>query len=255
MIPHLLLEEINAGEKNAKDYYGKYGKEELEKALADLRKSDEEIFAAYPVKDMEKQFEEKISDVAKPKNNVFSFKSYRMWTMSAAAVLAVFVCVPLMYNVLKSGNSSDIRVKGNGTFENSLRLYKQEGNKIIKLSDGDTAKENDVIQITYVPGSKNYGVTFSIDGNGNITRHFPDENWSAGKLEKTGDEVPPSFSYALDNAPEYECFVFVASEKPFTLNKVKDIADGKKSIKKVEQLKKGRFFPRNTSAEYFVLEK
>ena len=30
MIPHLLLEEINAGEKNAKDYYGKYGKEELD---------------------------------------------------------------------------------------------------------------------------------------------------------------------------------------------------------------------------------
>ena len=148
MIPQLLLEEINAGEKNAKDYYGKYGKEELEKALTDLRKSDEEIFAAYPVKNMEKQFEEKMLNSAKPKKNFFSFKSYRMWTMSAAAVLAVFFCVPLMYNVLKSGSSSEIRVKGNGTFENSLRLYKQEGNKIIKLSDGDKAKENDVIQIT-----------------------------------------------------------------------------------------------------------
>ena len=43
MIPQLLLEEINLGEKNASDYYDKYGKEELEKALEDLRKSDEEI--------------------------------------------------------------------------------------------------------------------------------------------------------------------------------------------------------------------
>ena len=29
MIPQLLLEEINLGEKDAKDYYEKYGKEEL----------------------------------------------------------------------------------------------------------------------------------------------------------------------------------------------------------------------------------
>ena len=49
MIPQLLLEEINLGEKNASDYYDKYGKEELEKALEDLRKSDEEIFRSYPL--------------------------------------------------------------------------------------------------------------------------------------------------------------------------------------------------------------
>ena len=43
MIPQLLLEEILCGEKNEKDFYTKYGKEELQAALAELRKSNEEI--------------------------------------------------------------------------------------------------------------------------------------------------------------------------------------------------------------------
>ena len=53
MIPQLLLEEILLGEKAENDYYDKYGKEELRSALADLRKSDEEILAAYPQDAME----------------------------------------------------------------------------------------------------------------------------------------------------------------------------------------------------------
>ena len=48
MIPQLLLEEILLGEKDAKNYYSKYGKEELESALEGLRKSNQEILSAYP---------------------------------------------------------------------------------------------------------------------------------------------------------------------------------------------------------------
>ena len=55
MIPQLLLEEILNGEKNEKDFYAKYGKEELQAALAELRKSNEEILSAYPAEAMKSQ--------------------------------------------------------------------------------------------------------------------------------------------------------------------------------------------------------
>ena len=47
MIPQLLLEEILLGEKKKEDYYEKYGKEELERALSELKKSDEDILKNY----------------------------------------------------------------------------------------------------------------------------------------------------------------------------------------------------------------
>lgn len=182
MIPQLLLEEINLGEKNVSDYYDKYGKEELEKALEDLRKSDEEIFRTYPLNYVQEKIAAKTS--SKEKKKVYSFKAYRIWTLSAAAILAVSLCTPLMYNsIRKNQGTNEIRLKGKDSSRNQLRLYRQKGSEIQKLSSGDKANENDVIQITYIPGNKNYGVIFSLDGNGNLTRHFPEDNWIAGKLE------------------------------------------------------------------------
>ena len=111
MIPQLLLEEINLGEKNASDYYDKYGKEELEKALEDLRKSDEEIFRSYPLNYVQEKIAAKTS--SKEKKKVYSFKTYRIWTLSAAAILAVSLCPPLMYNsIRKNQGTNEIRLKG-----------------------------------------------------------------------------------------------------------------------------------------------
>ncbi len=253
MIPQLLLEEINLGEKNARDYYDKYGKEELEKALADLRKSDEEILMAYPLKDMRLKIEDKAP--VKETKNVLKFRSFRVWTMSAAAALAIAFCVPFMYNGLKEKqNGTEVRLKGENSSHSQLRLYKQSGSEILRLASGDRAQENDVIQITYIPGNKDYGVIFSFDGNGNITRHFPDDSWTAEKLEKTGEEVPLSFSYALDAAPEYECFIFVASKEEFSLDRIEKAANGKDAIR-YDYLKSGKYFPKGSETSVFILEK
>ena len=111
-----------------------------------------------------------------------------------------------------------------------------------------------MIQITYIPGNKNYGVIFSLDGNGNLTRHFPEDNWIAGKLENNGEEIPLSFSYKLDDAPEYELFVFVASMNEFSLEELEDFANGKKKLKP-DYLKDGEHFPKNSEATFFVLNK
>lgn len=250
MIPQLLLEEINLGEKNAKDYYKKYGKEELENALAELRKSDQEILAAYPALNFKPAVVGVGNGADKP-NIYVRLNKARPFFFAAAAVLVLALCAPVMLNSIKGANGSrSIRLKGSG--QHQIRLYKQAGADAVLLKNGESAKENDLVQITYIPGSYNYGVIFSVDGNGNITRHFPDASWQAEKLQKTGEEVPLSFSYELDDAPKYECFIFVASKNPFDFSTIESL--DKKDIS-VDFLKKGSYLPKDCDGSIFVLNK
>lgn len=260
MIPQLLLEEINLGEKDAKDYYKKYGKEELESALAKLRKSDQEILAAYPASRFGAneahsanvvRIDEKAA-ADKRKTNIYArLNKARPFFFAAAAVLALAICAPAMLNSIKAlGGSRSIRLKGSG--QHQIRLYKQAGADAVLLKNGEAAKESDLVQITYVPGSYNYGVIFSVDGNGNITRHFPDASWQAEKLQKTGEEVPLSFSYELDDAPKYECFIFVASKNPFDFSTIESLDKNKISV---DFLKKGSYLPKDCDGAIFVLNK
>lgn len=275
MIPQLLLEEINLGEKDAKDYYEKYGKEELESALAELRKSDWEILSAYPasrfsavaassaganvgananaakptvVKAPAQAAANIVRMGKKPKN---FYTTINRIAFAAAAALALAVFAPLLAGTIKGlGGAPSIRLKGSG--HHQIRLYKQDGGSAVQLKNGETAKENDLVQIAYIPGSYNYGIIFSVDGNGNITRHFPDASWQAEKLQKTGEEVPLSFSYELDNAPKYECFIFVASKEPFDFSKIESL--DKKDLN-VDFLKKGSYLPKDCDGSIFVLNK
>ena len=255
MIPQLLLEEILLGEKDAKKYYAKYGEQELKSALADLQKSNQEILAAYPAPNFKPNIVSMDQEAAAQKSakpNIYArINKARPIFFAAAAVLALAVCAPIMTSKIKSlGGSSSIRLKGNG--HHQIRLYKQDGADAVLLKNGQKAKENDLVQITYTPGSYNYGVIFSVDGNGNVTRHFPDASWNAEKLQKTGEEVPLSFAYQLDDAPKYECFVFVASKEPFDFSKIEGLDKNKLSV---DFLKQGSYLPKDCDGAIFILNK
>ena len=249
MIPQLLLEEIALGEKRAEDYYEKYGKEEIEKALAEINASNEEILKEIPVASAEKNFVKKSMFVKETKSvKTFSYIKY-----AAAAAFAFALILPFAFSRRSvNDNGSTVRVKGNGARHHQIRLYKKDGNSAVSLTNGSEVRENDVIQITYLAGEYNYGVIFSVDGNGNVTRHFPEESWKSEKLEKTGEEVPLKFSYELDDAPKYECFIFVASKKPFDMSKIEDV---KKSVYDINFLKKGTYLPEGGAGSIFVLNK
>ena len=257
MIPQLLLEEINLGEKDAKDYYKKYGKEELESALAQLKKSDQEILSAYPAPNFRPAVvgagngADKEAPAGKNKPNIYVRLNKARHFFFAAAVLVLALCAPVTLNTIKSlGGSQSIRLKGSG--QHQIRLYKQSGADAVLLKNGEAVKESDLVQITYIPGSYNYGVIFSVDGNGNVTRHFPDASWQAEKLQKTGEEVPLAFSYELDDAPKYECFVFVASKNPFDFSKIESLDKNQISV---DFLKKGSYLPKDCDGALFVLNK
>lgn len=206
------------------------------------------------------------------KHQKMSFSKFKVIVPAMAAAVLAAVILPRMIlpeNLQNSQNLSEnsaknanFRVKGAKNIENlensrqnqktEIRLYKKTDDGVQLLSNGDSVKKGDVIQITYAPGKNNYGVIFSVDGNGNITRHFPEKSWNSERLSHEKPEIPLNFSYELDNAPSFECFVMVSSEKEFNLN---DIEKRIENSKELDYLLEMKYLPKKTEGSVFVLEK
>ena len=109
------------------------------------------------------------------------------------------------------------------------------------------------IRYRYNPGRNDYGVILSIDGNGSVTRHFPESGWTAVKMKHSGSEIPLDFSYELDDAPDFECFILVASKKAFSLEGIdEEIAA---SSVDVDFIQVGNYLPSGTDRTAFLLRK
>ncbi len=254
-IPTRILEEIKNSELDAENFYSIYGKENLESALNDLKKSDEEILNTYSVEAMKSAVAEKLGE---PKILHFPTAT-RFISYAAAAVLLAAVLIPAGLKNSKINAGSTVpteRVKGASYATSnkapSINLYRQKGREVQALNDGDFARSGDVIQITYNAGAEEYGVIFSVDGNGNITRHFPENSWQAGRLLHRADETPLDFSYELDNAPDFECFIMVTSKKQFSLNDIESKIKNKTDIDYLTDLS---YLPKKTDGITFTLEK
>ena len=263
-IPTRILEEIKNSELDAANFYSIYGKENIEAALNDLKRSDEEILNTYSVQAMKAAVAGKLEAKGKAtsasvsKSNILKFPATRIISYAAAAVLLAAILIPagLKNSKLASASAPAERVKGNALSASSkepqIKLYRKKGLEIQSLKDGDFARSGDVIQITYNAGQDEYGVIFSVDGNGSITRHFPEDSWQAAKLEHRSDETPLDFSYELDNAPDFECFVMVTSKRQFTLEDIESKLTNKSDIDYITKLS---YLPKKTEGITFTLEK
>ena len=271
-IPDRILEEIHLGERNAEDYYDIYGKEQLENVLKQLDQSDEEILSRYSADDMrnavlKKQFSVTVgtSGGASGEENGSSEKKsspyalrLRIMACAAAVLAAVFAAPAVMQRTRPASASPEnsVRLKGNkipSKTPQSLRLYRKDGNSVNALENGASAKAGDVIQITYNPGRNDYGVIFSIDGNGNVTRHFPEDGWIAVKMKHSASEIPLDFSYELDDASYFEYFILVASKKAFSLEGIDEKIAA--SALDMDFLQEGTYLPLGTDRTVFLLRK
>lgn len=251
-IPTRIIEGIYNSELKAEDYYSVYGKETIELELEKLRQSNMEILNRYSPEAMKAAIMAKTS-----KKTILSFKSYKIISYAAAAVFVAAVAIPAGIRSYKSKTPAaamEVRLKGAAPVsqEAGLSIYRQNGKEIHALSNGDFAKEGDVLQITYQAGNNEYGIIFSVDGNGNITRHYPESSWTAAKLKHSNEEIPLDFSYELDNAPDFEYFIMVSSKNQFSLENIESKIKNAKNIKYLEKLS---FLPKQTEAKTFLIEK
>ena len=87
------------------------------------------------------------------------------------------------------------------------------------LKSGAKAKQGDLLQIAYISAGENFGVIFSIDGNGAVTLHYPEHKKQSTFLKKEKKVLLES-AYELDDAPGFERFFFITSPAPINVDGV-----------------------------------
>lgn len=220
----LTSEKIKNKELNLEKSYKIFGKDVVDERLKNLEESDFEILSKYNIQEMKKAVKDKILNSKKESRYFFNTEKIIKFS-SIAAILFVVVGVFSARFIREDArldlgaNDSATRVKGNVHFQQSsvnLILYRKTLSGAEILKNGDIAKSGDIIQISYLSGCEKYGLIFSVDGNGIVTKHFPEDSWNASLLQK--NETLLDFSYQLDDAPSFESFVFVSSKKSFDLS-------------------------------------
>ncbi len=128
-----------------------------------------------------------------------------------SAALALAACTLLFIKVSPFFDPIDNSVIIKGNAEN-LFLYRKNGNQADILKNGDAAKKNDILQIAYQIPKDRYCIIFSIDGNSSVTLHYSSSDKSAPEDSAPGKIFVPE-SYQLDDAPYFERFFMITSDK------------------------------------------
>jgi hypothetical protein len=134
--------------------------------------------------------------------------------LAAITVLAVGGIISGIISRVGQEPVSAIRIKG---LDPAINIYRQAGDEAEHLGPLAKVQENDLLQIAYVAAGKSYGAILSIDGRGVVTMHFPYQSTEASRLESDG-EVALDYSYQLDDAPRFERFFFLTSDKVFDIS-------------------------------------
>ena len=191
--------------------------------VREMREQGERFLAENPFSAIEDKLENAERSEILPNR---SFNT--LWLKVAAALviaLGVFSAVVLNRNVAAyegSGTSMEValadtddgtRIKGMSA---SLEVWKKTGDSAVQMVNLGDAFEGDEIQLRYRVPQKCFGMLFSMDGNGTITMHMG-EGDKAIELEP-GKMTTLPFAYKLDNAPKFEKFFLLTSEKAFEID-------------------------------------
>ncbi len=187
---------------------------DVARRLEALRRSNAEILDRYPPSMMAARIRDRWDAAEKAEQAVLQ----RRWRGLAFALPAAALAALLLVVLLPLQQEST-RLKG---LEGSLVLHRKRGAAIEALADGTRASAGDVIQISYVTGGARYGAIFSIDGRGTVTWHLPLglRPRAESPQVQPGGEVALGAAYELDEAPGFERFFLVTSDKPFPLDRI-----------------------------------
>lgn len=115
-----------------------------------------------------------------------------------------------------------------GTVDPGLEITRAKGDPELQLhrrgeeaplDEGVDLRAGDLVQVSYTASGAAYGAIVSIDGRGTVTWHLPERGGRAVKL-LSGGGVPLDHGYELDDAPDFERFLFVTGSHAFDLDAV-----------------------------------
>ncbi|MEI6385494.1 MAG: DUF4384 domain-containing protein [Spirochaetota bacterium] len=117
------------------------------------------------------------------------------------------------------------------------------------LVDGVELAQGEEIQLACVTAKKREVVILSVDGRGTVTRHFPLDSDRSGQLEPGKPALLP-YAYRLDDAPDFELLVAIASERPFAVSAAEDMAKALSRGEGGDAVKRGF-----SAAEFRIIKK
>ena len=242
-VPQLLGERLAAGELDAtraQSVRARLAAEDGGEArLQAIARSDDEIRHTYATADMVAAIARK-ADAAARLDAARQDRAQRhrapMWAWAgplAAAALAMLVFVANDRGTSRidgerskgmeqsapidpqtAGHDDGHRAKG---LQPHLQVFRKRGDDAERLADGDGVEAGDVLQLRYVATDTNaFGAIVSIDGRGEVTRHLPVAGARAEALE-VGKAIALPHAYELDDAPDFERFVFITADRPFEI--------------------------------------
>lgn len=195
----LYYEQMNRGEIPIRS-------ERDREVVSNLKKSDKEIFELYPV-------EELVNSVH------FGIKKQRYSLIKSGVKVILPLCAAFVLTISGLPLFNEVRLKGSNS---GISAYIQRDEYAEVLKAEDIAGSGDVIQLSYFVDKWDYGVIMSRDGNQHITLHYPEYYSSDTKLEKSREIMLP-YSHELDNAPEFEHYYFVVSDRPIDIFVLEEI--------------------------------
>jgi hypothetical protein len=135
------------------------------------------------------------------------------WALGAVATAAV-----VGYLALAPRPADDeVRLKGAGP---TLRLFRLGDAGPQPLADGAPVREHEVVQVAFELAGARHLVVVSADGAGAATLHYPLDGDSRAP---PGMKALPR-SFELDDAPAFERFFLVTSDRPLSPQLVLDAA-------------------------------
>ena len=259
--PQLFSEKIFTGEMSWDDLSenrkNTLSEDEKNRLMRHISHSNKQILAQYSPEYVEHLVSQSQNTRRDGKRNT---RLARSVFHSIPYVLACAACVVFVFTFAYTGrHQGDItenRIKGVSSVntEPRINVYKKTDGEALRLQDNAEVKEDDVLQVSYIAAGSSYGAIVSVDGNGVFTQHFPYQGSSSAELMKEGG-VALDFAYQLDNAPEFERFLFITGNNPVSLDALRTAFSRTREVQQVRTLNPADFLPRNINVTEFTLIK
>lgn len=143
------------------------------------------------------------------------YKNHTLYNLVPVPLLCTLLILPILLTLVFKTQTLNISERTKGELP-LLIVYRKTQLGHEQLLDGVIVRPSDLLQVEYaVSDSQLSGMIISIDGAGNTTIHLGSDDGKSMQLSPINKRLP--FSYELDNAPEYEKFYLITSQKPFQL--------------------------------------
>jgi len=257
-VPDWKLERYLVGELPAPEMESVRRAAELDSSvrqrLEQLQFSNQDILRRYPPEWMTRQIVARTQLAASVQRTPATlFGRFGPLPKLAAVAVALMVVLLVFYprqadHTSEVGTEADTGFKGGGP---SLVLYRKVPSGAERLSEGSLARPGDTIQVAYLAVGRRYGVILSLDGRGVVTLHLPERGSHAAQLE-AGHLTRLDSSCQLDEAPRWECFYFITSDKTFQLDPILQAA---RSVGQIQAAPDRLPLPDSFTQSVFLLRK